>query len=187
MNDYNQRLKKIKEKYVDNATKSENPTFIFIGGQLAAGKNVLSKAISNESQEKQFAIIDFDEYRKYQSDIDEIKKDPVSAVQKTNEFSNNIMTDLLDTSISNKCDILSIWSLRIPELVTDNIKVLKQQNYKIGMCIMAVPYIESLISAQERYEMQIESKKDVPRFVTMEYMTQVDKGFLRYYKTDTAM
>lgn len=163
-------------KEVETKKKSNQPICILIGGLPGSGKTNLVEQIKRERQDKEFVVIDTDDYRKLHPNYEELKKTPEKAIEETSKFSNAIEAELIKMAIEKHCDIISVTTLR----ATDSINTILyepaiKEGYKMEACIMSVPIRESGLSAQDRYERQI-SVGECPRFTPMDFIENSYKG-----------
>lgn len=176
----NENLKNTIENICDKKIKgmkiNEQPLCILLGGLPGSGKTNLVKKVQEEYNERDFVVIDTDEYRKLHPDYKMLTKTPEKAITITSEFSNAIEAELIKKSIEQHCDIISVTTLRATEAIE---KVLYEPainaGYKIEACIMSVPISESGLSAQNRYEKQIEYG-ECPRFTPMTFIEDSFNG-----------
>ncbi len=163
--------KEIKEKKIN-----EQPLCVLLGGLPGSGKTNLVKQIQEEYKEHDFVIIDTDNYRKLHPDYELLIKTPEKAINETSDFSNKIEAELIKKAIEERCDIISVTTLRATEAIN---KILYEPAVKVGYrieaCIMSVPISESGLSAQNRYERQI-ADGECPRFTPMSFIETSFQG-----------
>lgn len=103
-------------------------------------------------------------------------KTPEKAINETSDFSNKIEAELIKKAIEERCDIISVTTLRATEAIN---KILYEPAVKVGYrieaCIMSVPISESGLSAQNRYERQI-ADGECPRFTPMSFIETSFQG-----------
>lgn len=164
-------IKEIKGKKIN-----EQPLCILLGGLPGSGKTNLVKQILEEYKERDFVIIDTDDYRKLHPDYESLIKTPEKAIAETSNFSNTIEANLIKKSIEEHCDIISVTTLRATESID---KILYEpaikSGYRMEACIMSVPISESGLSAQSRYERQI-ANGECPRFTPMSFIESSFQG-----------
>ena len=173
-------LEEIKKQEIDIATSSSSPTCIFLGGQPGSGKTKLIDCIKKDYPQKNFAIIDADNYRKFHPDKDAFLKDPATATLKTCEFANELEFALLKYSLEKQKDIIHVSTLRATELM---LKIMHHMvlpyHYTIQIYALSVPLIESTLCSEERYEEQLLNTNDIPRFTNFNFIQSADEGFLK--------
>ncbi len=162
---------KIKEKKIN-----EQPLCVLLGGLPGSGKTNLIKKVQEEYEERDFVVIDTDEYRKLYPDYELLIKTPEKAIAETSEFSNAIEAELIKKAFEEHCDIISVTTLRATEAID---KILYEpaikNGYRMQVCIMSVPITESGLSAQNRYEKQI-ANGECPRFTPMSFIESCLQG-----------
>ena len=162
---------KIKEKKIN-----EQPLCVLLGGLPGSGKTNLIKKVQEEYEERDFVVIDTDEYRKLYPDYELLIKTPEKAIAETSEFSNAIEAELIKKAFEEHCDIISVTTLRATEAID---KILYgpaiKNGYRMQVCIMSVPITESGLSAQNRYEKQI-ANGECPRFTPMSFIESCIQG-----------
>lgn len=166
----NQVIENICMQKIEGKKISKQPLCILLGGLPGAGKTNLVELIQKEYKERDFVVIDTDEYRKLHPDYETLIKTPERAISETSDFSNAIEAELIKKAIKEKCDIISVTTLRATEAI-DNIlyEPAIKSGYKMEACIMSVPISESGLSAQYRYEKQI-TDGECPRFTPMSFI-----------------
>lgn len=172
----NNVIEKICNKEIDGKKINEQPICILLGGLPGSGKTNLVQKIQEEYKERDFIIIDTDNYRKLHPNYETLIKTPEKAIAKTSEFSNAIEANLIKRAIEEHCDIISVTTLRATEAI-DRIlyEPAVKSGYRIEVCIMSVPIRESGLSAQNRYERQI-SNGECPRFTPMSFIETSFQG-----------
>lgn len=73
--------------------------WILLGGLPGSGKTNLVKKIQERYKEREFIIIDTDEYRKLHPNYETLIKTPEKAIVETSEFSNAIEAELIKRAI----------------------------------------------------------------------------------------
>lgn len=152
------------------------PLCILLGGLPGSGKTNLVKKIQEQYKERDFIIIDTDEYRKLHPNYETLRKTPEKAIVETSEFSNAIEAELIKRAIKEHCDIISVTTLRATEAI-DRIlyEPAIKSGYQMEACIMSVPISESGLSAQSRYEKQI-ANGECPRFTPISFIETSFQG-----------
>ncbi|MCI9246896.1 MAG: AAA family ATPase [Clostridia bacterium] len=163
-------------KEVETKRTNSNPLCILIGGLPGSGKTNLVEQIKQEYQDREFVVIDTDDYRKLHPDYEELKRTPEKAIAETSKFSNAIEVELIRMAIERHCDIISVTTLRATDAINTILyEPAIKQGYRMEACIMSVPIRESGLSAQSRYEIQI-SEGECPRFTPMDFIESSSKG-----------
>lgn len=172
----NKTVEEIWSKEIKGKKINKQPLCILIGGLPGSGKSNLVKLIQKEYKERDFVIIDTDNYRNLRPNYKIIIKTPEKAISKTSNFSNEVEAELIKKTIKEHCDIISVTTLRATETIE---KILYEpaikSGYKIEVCIMSVPLGESGLSAQKRYERQI-ANGECPRFTPMSFIETSFEG-----------
>lgn len=163
--------KEIKTKRINS-----NPLCILVGGLPGSGKTNLVKQIRQNYGDREFIVIDTDNYRKLHPNYEELKQTPEKAIEETSKFSNAIEAELIRMAIERHCDIISVTTLRATDAINSILyEPAIKQGYRVEACIMSVPIRESGLSAQSRYERQISEGK-CPRFTPMDFIESSYKG-----------
>lgn len=161
---------------LENKQKHSKPKCILIGGLPGAGKSNLVEKIVKQYSDRDFVVIDADNYRKLHPDYKEITKEPETAIFKTIDFANAIESELIKKSFISGLDIISVSTLRATEAIN---KILYEpaieNGYEIELHIISTPIAECALSAQQRYEEQIKSK-EFPRLVGVGFIKDSLKG-----------
>jgi len=183
--EYYEKLEQIKSLLIHNIIdkKQKDPIMIYAGGQAGSGKNALVQRIQQDFPSKDFLILNLDEFRDFHPDIEEIRKNSRYFAEFTNEFAYRIREDILKIAVENKMDIIINESLRNTESIKKVINTkLRPKGYKIGVYGLAVPYLESALSTQERYEAQIKIKSNSKRFTDIRYHDETYEKFRKTIK-----
>lgn len=152
------------------------PLCVLIGGLPGSGKTNLVKQMIEEHKDRDFVVIDTDDYRKLHPNYEKLKKTPEKAIEETSKFSNAIEAELIRMAIERHCDIISVTTLRATDAINTILyEPAIKQGYRMEICIMSVPIRESGLSAQSRYERQI-SAGECPRFTPMDFIENSSKG-----------
>ena len=165
-------------KKIESRKINEQPLCVLLGGLPGSGKTNLVRCIQEKYKNRDFVVIDTDDYRKLHPDYENLVKTPERAIKETSDFSNTIESELIKRAIERKCDIISVTTLRATETI-DKILYMPavKKGYKIEVCIMSVPICESGLSAQTRYEKQI-SNGECPRFTPMNFIETSYRGII---------
>lgn len=175
-NEKDNLVKSICSQMIENIQSNKQPLCILIGGLPGAGKTNLIEQVKKEHPDREFLVIDADDFRKLHPDNDKLLESPEKAVTKTIAFANSIELELIKQGIERKLDIISVTSLRATDVIDQILyRPAIDSGYKIEACIMSVPISECGLSAQNRYEEQIK-KGQFPRFVSMDFMDSAYSG-----------
>lgn len=174
--DLNEVIENICNEKIKGKKINQQPLCVLLGGLPGSGKTNLVKQVQEEYKERDFVVIDTDDYRKLHPDYEILIKTPEKAISETSEFSNAIEAELIKKAFEEHCDIISVTTLRATEAID---KILYEpaieNGYRIEACIMSVPIIESGLSAQNRYEKQI-ANGECPRFTPMSFIESSFQG-----------
>ena len=164
-------FEKIKKDFIrQQSKKCEKPLFILAGGQPGSGKTGIIETIKNSHRDREFIVIDQDEYRKYHPNFKEIReKYPQDAVTLTNEFVFEIENEMLSYVKKNKIDTINVSTLRNTSLILKSIEEIRECGFKIEVYVIAVSAEESYFSTLTRYQEQEKDMSEVPRFVSKDF------------------
>lgn len=166
-------------KKIEGKKINEQHLCVLLGGLPGSGKTNLIRYIQEKYKDRDFVVIDTDDYRKLHPNYETLRKTPERAIKETSDFSNEIESKLIKKAIEQKCDIISVTTLRATETID---KILYSpainEGYKIEVCIMSVPIRESGLSAQRRYEKQI-FNGECPRFTPMDFIEDSYNGIIK--------
>lgn len=155
---------------IQNKKINKQPLCILIGGLPGAGKTNLIEKVKLDHTERDFIIIDADDYRRLHPDYENLIKTPEKAITETISFANSIEAELIKRAIKNHYDFISVTTLRATDAINKIVYEPAIENgYKIETDIMSVPIRESGLSAQIRYERQIDMG-EYPRFTPMSFI-----------------
>ncbi|MBO5004630.1 MAG: zeta toxin family protein [Clostridia bacterium] len=178
----NDVITNICKQKIESKKISKQPLCILLGGLPGAGKTNLVEQIQKEYKERDFVVIDTDDYRKLHPDYDILLKTPEKAISETSNFSNAIESELIKKAIEKKCDIISVTTLRATDAINNILyEPAIKSGYKMEACIMSVPISESGLSAQYRYEKQIKDG-ECPRFTPMSFIEGSHQGIMNTIK-----
>lgn len=148
----------IKKMVFSNARPVEKPTAIIVGAQPGAGKGSLIGYSKSTFPDNNIVIITTDDYKPFHPNAGEIAiKHPTKYCEIVEKDSANWTNEILNYAIENKYNFIFECTLR-NERILNRIKELKENNFQVIIRVLAVSYIESLLSAYERYEKQIEAR-----------------------------
>lgn len=160
----------------DKARKDLHPNFIITWGQAGAGKTELIKNVKNDFKNEEFVIIDADEYRKFHPNIKRFKENSLTAVIQTNEFVCELERELILYYMKKKYNVIFVTSSKDYKEITDLIDLLVFRNYKVCIYGIVTSFREGFISAQERYERQLQDENEFPRYVSFKFYIKSYKG-----------
>lgn len=148
----------IKNMLFSNFEPVEKPTAIIVGAQPGSGKGSLIGYSKNVFFNDNIVIITTDDYKPFHPKASEIAiKHPTSYCSIVEKDSAKWTNEILNYAIENKYNFIFEVTLR-NERILERIKELKEKNYNVIVRGLAVSYIESLLSAYERYEKQVETR-----------------------------
>lgn len=163
-------------KHIQNTTctlsTSTEPIFVFATGPSGSGKSALEQIIKNDFKQP-FLILDIDFFRRYHPDFKEIKKYPTLEAILTYIFSKHILNDMLQYALKKGYNIIWSASINSKEKFTKIMKNIPSY-YKVGIYVMATNTMISRISAEERYEAEIQNPDCILRFPDENYMKKCD-------------
>lgn len=176
--EFKKALDRIKKDFVPYNCYSDNPLFIFAGGQPGSGKTALVDTIKCDNKNVNFVTIDLDEFRKYHPDFEDIKNNhKKDGVILTNSFAFEIENEMLKYVQENKLNTINVSTLRNTELIEKSIeeKILPN-GFKVKIYIIAVSPEESYLSTLTRYEEQQKNMNSVARFTSKEFHDEAYEG-----------
>lgn len=148
----------IEKMTFSNAKSVENPTAIIVGAQPGSGKGSLIGYSKNKFKDNNIVIITTDDYKPFHPKAGEIAKEhPTKYCEIVEKDSAKWTNEILNYAIKNKYNFIFECTLRNDRII-ERIKELKDNNFHVIVRALAVSYIESLLSAYERYEKQVESR-----------------------------
>lgn len=169
-------VEKIYLRTIKGKKRNTQPLCIFVGGVPGAGKTNLVEKIKNDYPQRDFIVIDKDEFRMLDPNYNEFIKGKKDIIEATRDFSTMLEIEMLKTSILNGYDIISVSSMRATEDIENfTYKIAKNSGYNIGACILSVPVSECFLSAQDRYEEQIK-RGECPRNPSLEFLQKTKEG-----------
>lgn len=149
----------IKKYYLKDMKTVEHPIAIIVGAQPGSGKGSLigySKKFFNDSNNA--LIITTDDYKPFHPKASEIaKKFPAEYSSIVEADSAKWTSKILKEAIQKKYNFIFECTLK-NERILERMKELKENGFEVIVRGMAVSYLESLLSAYERYEKQVESR-----------------------------
>ena len=171
-------------KYVTfyNCTICNNPTAVFVGGQTGSGKGGIDVYSENEFLEKGIsaALIDIDVYRALYPRADEIlEKYPTIYSDITAKTTGKVVKQIIQDAIDNKYSFIFEGTLRNTEAF-ETMKKMPNYFNKI-VRVMAVPKVESLLTAFERNDEQV-NLSGYGRFTNVETHNVTFDGMLNTVK-----
>ena len=147
----------IKKYYLSNITSVENPTAVIVGSQPGSGKGSLIGYSKNQFDDtSNVLIITTDDYKPFHPKAAEIAKEYPTYYSAIIEADSAKWTSkILQEAIQNKYNFIFEATFKNDRII-DRMKELKENGFEVIVRGMAVSYIESLLSAFERYEKQVE-------------------------------
>ena len=183
MNTENSILDILKQTTIDISKSDNFPLIIFLGGQPGCGKTALIESVKNEYSNRDFCIIDADNYRQFHPNLNLLKKCSTTAVIETSKFANDLELHLIEYALKQKKNIIHVSTLRATDTMLNLIyNYAFSSGYKVGICAMSVPFLESALSCEERYETQLSEPNSVPRFTSFDFMKSSDDCFINTIK-----
>ena len=155
---HNNIYKVIEQMVFSNIKKSETPTAIIVGAQPGSGKGSLIGYSKKNFDDNNIVIITTDDYKPFHPKAGEIAKEhPTQYCRIVEQDSAKWTNEILNYAIANKYNFIFECTLR-NDRILNRIRELKDNNFRVIVRGLAVSYIESLLSAYERYEKQIEAR-----------------------------
>lgn len=154
--EYIQMYEKCKYVTFYNCIPNQNPTAIFVGGQTGSGKGGIDIYSQREfiKNDVAAAVIDIDVYRALYPKVNEILKEyPTIYTNITAEVTGRIVKQMLEYAIENKYSFIFEGTMKNTEAFETMKRMPKYFNKIIR--IMAVPKYESLLTAFERNNEQV--------------------------------
>lgn len=141
----------------DNAKREKQPIAIILGGQPASGKTQLFEHIQNNLYpDKQFVIINGDEYRAYHPRSIKIEiEHGKHYADITQSFANDLVKFMKEECIKKRYNFILESTFRNIGTITNTSEELKTKKYKTSVHALSVPYWDSFLGIFERYEGQI--------------------------------
>jgi adenylate kinase family enzyme len=168
----------------DNAKKEKHPLAIILGGQPASGKTGLFELLQNKIyNDKQFVIINGDEYRAYHPRSIEIEiEHGKNYADITQSFANDLVKFMKEECIKKHYNFILESTFRNIETITNTSEELKKKKYKTAVHALSVPYWDSFLGIFERYEGLIKLK-GFGRFSTRDKHDEAFKAISQNLKT----
>lgn len=172
-------------KYVTfyNCTVCDSPTAVFVGGQTGSGKGGIDVYSEKEFLKNNInaALIDVDVYRALYPRAEEIlKKYPTIYTDITAKTTGKIVKEIIKYAIENKYSFIFEGTMRNVESF-ETMKAMPSYFNKI-VRVMAVPKAESLLTAFERNDEQV-NLSGYGRFTNVETHNITYNGVLNTIKT----
>lgn len=146
----------IKNFYLSNITAVENPKAIIVGSQPGSGKGSLIGYSKNQFDDtSNVIIITTDDYKPFHPKASEIAQEYPTYYSAIVEADSAKWTSkILQEAIQNKYNFIFEATFKNDRII-ERMKELKENGFEVIVRGMAVSYIESLLSAFERYEKQV--------------------------------
>lgn len=161
----------------------EKPKAIFVGGQTGSGKGGIDVYSEQEflKEGKSAALVDIDVYRALYPRADEIlKKYPTIYTDITAKTTGRVVKEILQYAIDNKYNFIFEGTLKNTEAF-ETMKSMPEYFTKI-VRVMAVPKFESLLTAFERNDEQV-NMSGYGRFTNVATHNKTYEGVLNTIKT----
>ncbi len=156
--EHNEIYNIIKKMIFNNVTPVDKPTAIIVGAQPGSGKGSLIGYSKSTFKDNNIVIITTDDYKPFHPKAGEIAmKHPTKYCEIVEKDSAKWTNEILNYAIKNKYNFIFECTLR-NERIIERMKELKENNFNVEVRALAVSYIESLLSAYERYEKQVEAR-----------------------------
>lgn len=148
----------IKKMVFENKKAVENPIAIIVGAQPGSGKGSLIGYSRKMFPDGNVIIISSDDYKPFHPKAGEIaKKFPTAYSSVVERDSARWTSKILQEAIQNKYNFIFEATLK-NERILERMRELKENGFEVVVRGMAVSYLESLLSAYERYEKQVEAR-----------------------------
>jgi len=145
-----------KDEILNGLHSSNFPIAILLGGQPACGKsNLTNRAIENNSN-KDFLIINGDDFRVYYPEHENLIKNPLSYSEKTQIFSNVFTEKLIEEAIINKFNIIVEGTMRNKDIPLATAKAFKEAGFRVEAYVISAPGLFSEIGIYNRYQREVE-------------------------------
>lgn len=163
-------FQEIKKYYLTNVTSEDRPIAVIVGAQPGSGKGSLIGYSKNQfDNPNNVVIITTDDYKPFHPKASEIaQKYPTYYSAIVEVDSSKWTSQMLQETIDNKYNFIFEATFK-NDRVIETLKKLKEKGYNVIVRGLAVSYIESLLSAFERYEKQIEIRSWGRFFNPLEY------------------
>lgn len=147
----------IKNYYLSNIKTVDKPTAVIVGSQPGSGKGSLIGYSKNQFDDtSNVIIITTDDYKPFHPKASEIaRKYPTFYSAVIEADSAKWTSEILQEAIQNKYNFIFEVTFKNDRII-ERMKELKENGFDVIVRGMAVSYIESLLSAFERYEKQVE-------------------------------
>ncbi len=153
---HNEIYQIIRKMVFENKKPSEHPISIIVGAQPGSGKGSLIGYSKKMFLDNNVIIISSDDYKPFHPKASIIAKNyPTLYSVIVEEDSAKWTSKILKEAIEKKYNFIFECTLR-NERIIERMKELKENDFEVIVKVMAVSYLESLLSAYERYEKQVE-------------------------------
>lgn len=154
--EHNMIYEVMKKMIFNTAKRVENPIAVIVGAQPGSGKGSLIGYSKKLYPNNNALIITTDDYKPFHPKAGEISKKYPTLYSRIVEADSSIWTSkILQEAIQNKYNFIFEVTLK-NERILERMKELKENGYTVIVRVLAVSYIESLLSAFERYEKQVQ-------------------------------
>ena len=152
-----------------NLTTQTSPKGYVIGGQPGSGKALLLRKIAMMN-DKNIAVINADEYRKYHPKYYSFLKIYGKEASKfTSEFATKMTEAIISEVIKRKFNVVVEGNFKNFKNSLKTIKLLKDSGYETSAYIVTTDPAISYASCMERYEKALKDDPKNARFVSKEY------------------
>lgn len=126
---------------------------MLLGGQPASGKTNLIAKIKKYRPDRQFVVINGDEFRVYHPRYEEIYHRYASdAPHYTQRFSNQMVEWAKQACITGRYNFIIEGTMRTFGVIEQTVSMLKAADYQAELHVLAIPRIESLLGIFDCYE-----------------------------------
>ncbi|MBO6233712.1 MAG: zeta toxin family protein [Clostridia bacterium] len=160
----------IKKYYLTNITPEDKPIAVIVGAQPGSGKGSLIGYSKNKFDDtSNVIIITTDDYKPFHPKASEIAKKYPTYYSAVVDVDSSMWTnEILNEAIENKYNFILEVTFKNDRIIK-TLEKLKEKGYTIIIRSLAVSYIESLLSAFERYEKQVQVRSWGRFFNPLEY------------------
>lgn len=140
-------FKRIKPQLVDK------PTGILLGGQPASGKTNLIETIKRDVPDRQFVVINGDEFRAYHPNYRAISDQyGTEAPHHTQPFSNALVEWAKNECLTKGYNFIVEGTMRNFSVIQNTVAELQVHGFRAELHALAIPRVESLLGIFDRYE-----------------------------------
>lgn len=133
------------------------PLSILLGGQPAAGKTRLIDPIRQSIANRQFVVINGDEFRTYHPRYVALSEQHgAEAPRLTQPFSNALVEFAKQECLQRRHDMIIEGTMRTFGVIERTVAELRQHNYRVEGHVLAIPAQDSLLGIFRRYEGELQ-------------------------------